>query len=209
VRFLKRIAWCGTVAGLVLSTGCADEKPLSEKYPTQWTTCNTLFGAGNMESLREILDSDGLKFNNPTLSVDQVKKGLTKEAIAPYDKRKGFAAYDVCTLSGNGTFDATVGWAADTLKAVQTYTDRWHQASTDVYVSETSPIHLVFRCEIKGAASGPHVQVLLEVRTWENTTNSFTKEFHQKLSVHLTRTLRDELACTNKPDIPDDLQLSK
>ncbi|USQ83251.1 hypothetical protein NFX46_05315 [Streptomyces phaeoluteigriseus] len=196
------------VSALTFSTGCADGQSLSEKYPTQWTTCNALFGAKNMESLRDMLDSDDLKFSNPKLSVDQVKKSLAKEAIVPYDKRKGFDTYDVCTLSGNGTFDATVRWSADTLKAVQTYTDRWHRASADVYVSEASPIHLVFRCEIKGAASGPHVQVLLEVRTWESSTNLST-DFHQKLSVNLARTLRDELACTNKPNIPDDLQLSK
>ncbi|MEU8654573.1 hypothetical protein [Streptomyces sp. NPDC048737] len=195
------------MAVLTFSTGCADEQSLSDKYPTQWTTCNALFGAKNMESLRKILDSDDLKFSNPELSIDQLKNDLTKEAIGPYDKLKGFNEYDVCELSGNGSFHATATWAADTLKAVQTYTAQWHQASTDVYVAKSSPNHLVFRCDIKSATSGQQEQVLLETRSWETTSNIFTEDFHQKLSVNLARALRDELECTNKPDIPDDLQI--
>ncbi|MFD5270068.1 hypothetical protein [Streptomyces sp. NPDC058335] len=209
MRHLLRISWCGTIAALAFSTGCADEKPLSEKYPTQWTTCNALFGAKNMKSLQDMLDSDDLKFSNSALSVDQLKKGLMKEAMGPYDKFKGFDEYSVCRLSGNGLFYASVTWAADSLKAVQTYTDRWHQASTDVYVLKRSPIDLVFRCEIKGASSEQQKQVLLEARVSPPGNPRFSAAFHQELTVNLARALRDELACTNKPDIPDDLQLSK
>jgi hypothetical protein len=60
-----RIAWCGVVAGLVLSTGCSDEQSLSEKYPTQWKTCKALFGTQNMDSLRDMIDSDALKISTP------------------------------------------------------------------------------------------------------------------------------------------------
>lgn len=204
-----RIAWCGVVAGLVLSTGCSDEQSLSEKYPTQWKTCTALFGTKNVDSLRDMLDSEALKISNPALSVSQLKKGLTKEALEPYDKRKGFSEYDVCRMSGNGLFHATVAWSADTLKAVQFYTKSWNQVDKDVYVSKNSNIYLVFRCDINGASTGQQKQVLLGARVSPSGNPRFSAAFHQQLTVNLTRTLKNELACTNKPNIPDDLQLSK
>ncbi|MEV5488018.1 hypothetical protein AB0L47_08415 [Streptomyces bobili] len=204
-----RIAWCGVVAGLVLSTGCSDEQSLSEKYPTQWKTCKALFGAQNMDSLRDMIDSDALKISTPPLSVSQLKKGLTKEALEPYDKRKGFSEFDVCRMSGNGTFQATVAWSADTLKAVQFYTKSWNRVDKDVYVSRNSNIYLVFRCDINGASTGQQKQVLLGARVSPSSNPRFSAAFHQQLTVNLTRTLKNELACTNKPNIPDDLQLSK
>jgi hypothetical protein len=213
VRHLLRISWCGAIAALAFSTGCADEKPLSEKYPTQWTTCSALFGAENMESLRDILDSDDLKLSNPALSVDQLREGLTDEAIGPYNKFKGFDEYDVCRLSGNSLFYATVAWAADHIKAVQTYTERWHRAAPDVYVADSSlvgkDIDIVFRCDIGSASSEQQEQILLEARVKPPSSLKFSDTFHQQLSVNLARALRDELACTNKPDIPDDLQLGE
>ncbi|CAM5688825.1 hypothetical protein [Streptomyces aurantiogriseus] len=208
MRSLIRIAWCGVMASLVLSTGCSYDQSLSEKYPTQWKTCNTLFGAGNMESLRDSLDSGDLKFSESALSVDQIKNGLMREAIEPYDKFKGFEEYNVCKLSGGGHFSATVAWAADSLKAVQTYTERWHRAAEDVYVADMAGVvDLVFRCEIKGA-SGQQAQVLLEARVSAPNPPRVSEAFHQRLTVKLARTLRDELSCANEPEIPDDLPIS-
>lgn len=208
MRSLIRISWCGAMAGLVLvSTGCSGEQSLSEKYPVQWKTCNALFGAKNMESLRGILDSDDLKFSNSALSVDQIRKGLTQEAIEPYDESRGFEEYDACGLSGNGHFSAMAGWAADSLKAVQTYTERWHRAATDVYVADISSVggdvDLVFRCDIKGASG--QVQMLLEARVSAPDPPRFPEALHRQLAVKLARTLRDELACTNEPNVPNDL----
>lgn len=121
---------------------------------------------------------------------------------------KGFEEYNVCKLSGNGYFSATVAWAADSLKAVQTNTERWHRAAEDVYVADMAGVvDLVFRCEIKGA-SGQQGQVLLEARVSAPDPPRVSHEFHQKLTVKLARTLRDELACANKPEIPDDLPIS-
>ncbi|MFE7647960.1 hypothetical protein [Streptomyces phaeoluteigriseus] len=186
---------------------------MSQKYPTQWKTCNALFGAENMQSLREILDSDDLKLSNPALSVDQLREGLTDEAIGPYDKFEGFEEYDVCRLSGSRLFYAMVGWAADPLKAVQTYTERWHKAATDVYVADSSlvgsDIDIVFRCDIGSASSEQQKQVLLEARVNAPKSLKFSDAFHQQLSVNLARALRDELECTNEPTIPDALPISK
>ncbi|MDX3582679.1 MULTISPECIES: hypothetical protein [Streptomyces] len=212
MRSAIRIAWCGAIAALAVSTGCSGERSLGEKYPTQWKTCNALFGAKNMESLRDILDSDDLKFSNDALSVDRLKRGLTQEATEPYDEIKGFEGYDACGLSGNGRFSAMVGWAADSLKDVQTYTERWHRAAADVYVADTSgvggDVDLVFRCEIKGAV-GQQAQVLLEARVNPPDSPGVSEGFHQQLAVKLARTLADELACANEPHIPDDLQLGE
>ncbi|WP_159042727.1 hypothetical protein [Streptomyces curacoi] len=210
MRSLIRISWCGAIAALALSTGCSGEQSLSEKYPTQWKTCNALFGAKNMESLRGILDSGDLKFSNSALSVDHIKKELTQEAIEPYNKSRGFEEYDACGLSGNGRFSAMAGWAADPLQAVQTNTERWHRAATDVYVADTASVggdvDLVFRCDIKGASG--QAQVLLEARVSAPDAPRVSEAFHQQLAVQLARTLRDELACTNEPSIPDDLGIS-
>ncbi|GAP46315.1 hypothetical protein [Streptomyces azureus] len=207
MRPLIRISWCGAIAVLALSTGCSGEQSLSEKYPTQWKTCNALFGAKNMESLRDILDSDDLKFSSSALSVDQLKKDLTQEAIAPYDKSRGFEEYDACGLSGNGRLTSMAGWAADSLKAVQANTERWHRVAADVYVADTSgvggDVDLVFRCAIKGASQ--QAQVLLEARVSAPDPPRVSEAFHQQLAVKMARTLRDELACTNEPNIPDDL----
>ncbi|MEU9571761.1 hypothetical protein AB0D62_18085 [Streptomyces massasporeus] len=193
------------VAGVVLS-GCSGAD-LSEKYPTQWKTCNALFGAKNMESLRGILDSGDLKFSSSALSVDQLTKGLTQEAIDPYDKFMGFEEYDACGLSGNGRLTSTARWAADSLKAVQTNTERWHRAAADVYVADPSgvggDVDLVFRCAINGASG--QAQVLLETRVSAPDPPRVSEAFHQHLAVKLARTLRDELECTNEPHVPDDL----
>lgn len=59
------------------------------------------------------------------------------------------------------------------------------------------------------ASSEQQKQVLLEARVSRPGNPRFSAAFHQQLTVNLARALRDELACTNKPDIPDDLQLSK
>jgi hypothetical protein len=194
------------MAMLALSTGCSSGQSLSEKYPTQWKTCNALFGAKNVESLRAILDSDDLKFSNSPISVDQLKKGLTQEAIDPYDKLRGFKEYETCGLSGNGRFTATARWAADSLKSVQTNTERWQRSTADVYVADPSgvggDVDLVFRCAIKGASG--QEQVLLEARVSAPDPPRVSEAFHQQLAVKLARTLRDELACTNEPNIPDD-----
>ncbi|MFI9548351.1 hypothetical protein ACIHAR_31310 [Streptomyces sp. NPDC052016] len=208
MRSLIRVAWCGALASSVLLTACSDGQALSEKYPTQWKTCNTLFGAKNMESLRDIVGPDDLKLANSALSVDELKDGLTEEALEPYDRNKGFDEYEVCRLSGDHRFSAMVAWAADSLKAVQTYTERWNRVGTDVYVASNTLIHMVFRCEIKGAASGQQEQVLLDVRIPEVSSPKFSEAFHEQLTVKLARTLRDELACANNPDIPDDLAIS-
>ncbi|MFF3498940.1 hypothetical protein [Streptomyces sp. NPDC003247] len=212
MRPLTWTAWCGVIATLALSTGCSDEQSLSEKYPTQWKTCNALFGTDNMKSLRDALDSDDLKFSGSAFSIAQIRNNLTREATEPYNVNKGFEEYNACTLSGSGHFSATTRWASDTLKAVQTYTERWHQAATDVYVAEPSSVagdvDLLFRCEIKGT-DGQQPQVLLEARVSAPDPPRVTQDFHQKLAVELARTLRDELACINKPDIPNDLQLAE
>lgn len=205
MRSLVRLSWCGAIAALALSTGCSDEQSLSDKYPTQWKTCDTLFGSKNMESLRDIVGPDDLEFTNTPLSVEELKEGLREEALEPYDKFKGFDEYDVCRLSGDLGFSATVAWAPASLKEVQSPYGRWNHVGTGVYVSDYSPIVLVFRCDIPGASSGKQAQVLIEVRIPEVGTPEFTEAFHQKLAVNLTRTLSNELACTNKPGIPDDL----
>ncbi|MER7478446.1 hypothetical protein ABTX60_12430 [Streptomyces sp. NPDC126510] len=210
MRSLTRIFWCGTMAMLALSTGCSNGQSLSEKYPTQWETCNALFGAKNMESLRDNLDSGDLKFSNRALSVAQLKKGLTQEAIDPYDKLNGFKEYETCGLSGNGRVTAMARWAADPLKSVQANTERWKRATADVYVADPSgvggDVDLVFRCAIKGASG--QAQVLLETRVSAPAPPRFSEAFHQQLAVKLARTLRDELACTNDPNIPDDLDVA-
>jgi hypothetical protein len=197
------------VAGVVLS-GCSGAE-LSEEYPTQWKTCNALFGAKNMESLRGILDSGDLKFSNSAPSIEQLKEGLTQEAIDPYDKLMGFEEYDACGISGNGRLTSTARWAADSLKAVQTNTERWHRAAADVYAADPSgvgrDVDLVFRCAIKGASE--QAQVLLEIRVSAPGPPRVSEAFHQQLAVKLARTLRDELACTNEPNIPDDLGVSR
>ncbi|MDX3307970.1 hypothetical protein P1S61_02380 [Streptomyces sp. ME08-AFT2] len=115
------------IAALALATGCSGEQSLSEQYPTQWKTCNALLGTGNMESLREIVDSDDLRFSRRSLPVEQIQKGLTREAIEPYDEYKGFDEYEVCGLSGDGQFKAMAMWAADNLRAVQADTELWHR----------------------------------------------------------------------------------
>jgi hypothetical protein len=193
------------VAGVLLS-GCSGAER-SEEYPKQWKICNALFGAKNMESLRAILDSGDLKFSNSALSVEQLKKGLTQEAIDPYDKFMGFEEYDACGISGNGRLTSTVRWASDSLKAVQTNTEHWHRAAADVYVADPSgvggDVDLVFRCAVKGASG--QAQVLLETRVSAPDPPRVSEAFHQQLAVKLARTLRDELACTNEPNIPDDL----
>jgi hypothetical protein len=197
------------MAMLALSTGCSNGQSLSEKYPTQWNTCSALFGAKNMESLRDILDSGDLKFSNDALSVDQLKKGLTREAIDPYDKLAGFKEYEACGLSGNGRLTGMVRWAADSLKSVQTNTERWERATADVYVADPSgvggDVDLVFRCAIKGASR--QAQVLLEARVSAPNPPRVSESFHQQLALELARTLRGELACTNEPNIPDDLDV--
>ncbi|MFD7245619.1 hypothetical protein [Streptomyces massasporeus] len=209
MKSLTRISLCGAMAMLALSTGCSDGQSLSEKQPTQWKTCSALFGRKNMESLRSILDSDDLKFSNRALSVDQLKKGLTQEAIDPYDKLRGFKEYETCGLSGNGYFAATARWAADSLKSVQTNTERWQRANAEVYVADPSgvggDVDLVFRCAIRGASG--QAQVLLEARVSAPDTPRVSEAFHQQLAVKLARTLRDELACTNEPNIPDNLDV--
>ncbi|MFF9120436.1 hypothetical protein ACF09Y_33505 [Streptomyces massasporeus] len=209
MKALNRFSWCGTMVLLALSTGCSNGQSLSEKYPTQWKTCNALFGAKNMESLQSVLDSSDLKFSNSALSVDQLKKGLTQEAIDPYDELRGFKEYETCGLSGNGRFTAMARWAADSLKSVQTNTERWQRATADVYVADPSgvggDIDLVFRCAIKGASR--QAQVLLEARVSAPDSPRVSAAFHQQLAVKLARTLRDELSCTNKPDIPHGLEV--
>ncbi|MFF7738652.1 hypothetical protein [Streptomyces sp. NPDC007984] len=197
------------MAMLALSTGCSNGQPLSEKYPIQWETCNALLGAENMESLRASLDSSDLKFSNSALSVGQLKKGLTQEAVDPYDKLKGFKEYETCGLSGNGSLTAMARWAADSVKSVQTNTERWKRATADVYVADPSgvggDIDLVFRCAIKGASE--QAQVLLEARVSAPDPPRVSEALHQRLAVKLARALRDELACTNEPNIPDGLDV--
>ncbi|MFI6035250.1 hypothetical protein ACIBBD_13985 [Streptomyces sp. NPDC051315] len=209
MRSLTRISWCGAIAALALSAGCSDEQSLSDKYPTQWQTCNTLFGTENMASLRDMVGPDDLELTNGSLSVDELKESLTEEALEPYNKFKGFDEYDVCRLSGDHSFSAIVAWAPASLKEVQSPSGRWHQVGTSVYVSDYSPIVLVFRCDIPGASSGQQAQVLLESRIHEVGAPEFTEVFHQKLTVSLARTLSTELACVNKPVIPDDLQIGE
>lgn len=208
MRCLTRIARWGVIAALALSTGCSSEQSLSEKYPTQWKTCNALLGTGNMESLRDIVDSDDLRFSRSSLSVDQIQTGLTREAKEPYDESSGFDEYEVCGLSGNGHFTAMTMWAADSLKAVQVDSERWHRAADDVYIADTSyvvgDVDLVFRCDIKGAGQ-QQVQALLETRITTPGNRKSLADLRRQLIVHLSRTLRDELACTNRPDIPGDL----
>ncbi|MFJ7179787.1 hypothetical protein ACIQXA_26105 [Streptomyces massasporeus] len=209
MRSLTGFSWCGALAMLALSTGCSNGQSLSEKYPTQWKTCNALFGAENMESLQAVIDSGDLKFSNSALSVDQLMKGLTREAIDPYDEIRGFKEYETCGLSGNGRFTAMARWAADSLKSVQTNTERWQRATADVYVADPSSVggdvDLVFRCAIKGASG--QAQVLLEARVSAPNSPRVSEAFHKQLAVKLARTLRDELSCTNEPDIPDRLDV--
>lgn len=49
--------------------------------------------------------------------------------------------------------------------------------------------------------------MLLEARVAAADPPRASEEFRQQLTVKLARTLRDELACTNEPDIPDELGL--
>ncbi|MGW7164425.1 hypothetical protein ACWGH3_03755 [Streptomyces sp. NPDC054884] len=207
---LTRIARWGVIAALALATGCSGEQSLSEQYPTQWKTCNALLGTGNMESLREIVDSDDLRFSRRSLPVEQIQKGLTREAIEPYDEYKGFDEYEVCGLSGDGQFKAMAMWAADNLRAVQADTELWHRAAEDVYVANTSyvvgDVNLLFRCDIKGAGE-QQKQVLIETRITTPGNRKALVDLRRRLIVHLSRALRDELACTNRPDILSDLAI--
>ncbi|MBG0852809.1 hypothetical protein I2W78_13405 [Streptomyces spinoverrucosus] len=210
MRSVMHMAWCGAVAGaLALSAGCSGEgeQTLAEKYPIQSKTCDALFGSKNMESLREMVGPDDLEFTNRPLSVDKVKKGLTQEALEPYDKIRGFEEYDVCWLSGDSQFHSTVTWAADSLKAVQSSAGRWHRAGSDVFVADTSYVSVVFRCDVKGASQ--QAQVLLEARVGDVSSRKFSEAFHEELAVRLARTVRDELRCTNQPEIPDDLAIEE
>jgi hypothetical protein len=205
--------WCGALTVLVFSTGCSNEPTLSEKYPTQWQTCNELFGAKNMESLRKILGPDDLAFTNRALSVRQLKESLTKEASQPYNEIKGFDEYNVCRISGDHRFSSTVSWSAASLKEVQSISGRWHRASADAYVADRSlmgqDIGIVFRCEIVSSSAGQQAQVLLEARVEEVTSRAFSETFHEQLAVGLARSLRDQLKCANQPDIPDRLGLDR
>ncbi|MGX1132848.1 hypothetical protein RKD49_005038 [Streptomyces glaucescens] len=210
MKAVMRLVWCGAVAGvLALSAGCSGEgeKTLAEKYPVQSGTCDTLLGSENMASLREILGQDDLEFTNRPRTVSEIREGLIKEAQGPYDEIKGFEEYDVCWLSGHSQFHSTVTWAADSLKAVQSSTGRWHQVGRDVYVAAPSSVSVVFRCEIKGASSGQQAQVLLEARVGDISSPKFSEQFHEQLAVRLARTVRDELRCTNEPEIPADLKI--
>ncbi|MDG9716790.1 hypothetical protein [Streptomyces sp. DH24] len=204
-----RLVWCGVIAALGLATGCSSEQqPLSEKYPTQWKTCDALFGAKNMDALRDILGPDDLEFTNRPLSVEKIRKGLTEEALEPYDEIEGFDEYDVCWLSGGSQFRSDVAWAAASLKEVQSSSGRWKRVGPDLYVANSAgTIDLVFRCEVRGASNGQQAQVLLEARVSDVGSPEFSQTFHEELAVRLARAVRDEVACTNEPVIPDDLAI--
>jgi hypothetical protein len=208
MKSVMRMAWFGAVAAILASsTGCSGEgeQTLAEKYPVQSKTCDALFGAKNMESLRDILGGDDLDFTNRAFSVDKLREALTEEALEPYDEIEGFEEYDVCWLSGDSQFHATVAWAADSLKAVQSSTGRWHGVGRDVYVADPSYISVVFRCDVKGASTGQQAQALLEARVGDVGSPKFSETFHEQLAVQLSRTIRDKMGCTNEPEIPDTL----
>ncbi|MGY1578232.1 hypothetical protein [Streptomyces sp. MN13] len=213
MRPLFRVACCSFVAVLAMLTGCSaeGEDSLAEKYPTQSATCDALFGTKNMESLIDILGSDGLRFTNRPIAVDALREGLTEEAKEPYNEIEGFEEYDVCWLSGDSQFHANVAWAADSLKFVQSPSGPWQPVAEDVYLADDSyvggDLDIVFRCEIKGASRGQQAQVLLEARVGDISSPKFSEQFHEQLAVRLARTVRDELRCANEPEIPADLKI--
>ena len=215
MKAVMRLVWCGAAAGvLALSTGCSDdgEQRLAEKYPVQSEACDALLGSKNMASLREILGQDDVRFANRPISVDKLREGLTKEAQASYNEIEGFEEYDVCWLSGYSQFHANVSWAADSLKFVQSPSGPWRSVAKDVYLADDSyvggDLDVVFRCEIKGASNGQQAQVLLETSVGDISPPKFSDAFHEQLAVRLARTVRDELKCTNEPEIPADLKIS-
>lgn len=209
----RRLRWsvcCGVSAMLVLTVGCSGEQSLREEFPTQWETCDELFGADNMSDLREMVGSDGLEFTNRALPVGDLAKGLKREALEPYDSARGFDEYDVCRLSSDShRFSPHVYWSPASLKEVNEPSGRWHRSGVDVYVADRSlvgqDIALVFRCDVAGAVEGQQEQVLLEVRVGEVGTPKFTHAFHERLTVKLARSVRDAVGCVNRPDIPDSL----
>jgi hypothetical protein len=193
----------------MLTAGCSEEPSLRERFPTQWATCDALFGAERMSGLREMVGSDDLRFTNRALTVGDVSKGLKREALEPYDPARGFDEYDVCGLSGDHRFSSYVYWSAASLKEVSDPSGRWHRLGTDAYVADTSFVGrdtaLVLRCDVAGAAKGQQEQVLLEVRVGRVGTPEFTHAFQGQLAVELARSVRDAVGCVNRPDIPDSL----
>ncbi|MEU9593434.1 hypothetical protein AB0D84_27435 [Streptomyces sp. NPDC048193] len=200
--------WCAVSAVLALMSGCSDDPSLRERFPTQWKTCDELFGAERMGDVREMVGSDDLTFTNQALSVSDVTKGLQREALEPYDRARGFDEYDVCGLRGSRPFSSYVYWSAVSLREVSVPAGRWRAAGPDAYVADGTyvgrDVVLVFRCDVAGA-KGKQEQVLLETRVGKVRAPKFTRTFHERLVVELARSVRDAVGCVNRPDIPDSL----
>ncbi|MFH8285844.1 hypothetical protein [Streptomyces antibioticus] len=204
------------MAVLALLTGCSDEEPsLRESSPVQWKACDALFGAENMASLRDALDTGELRFSNTPLSVDRLRDQLTEEVVewTPTAKYYSLKEYAPCSLSGSAPFRTTVEWAKDTLTAVRSSSSPWRHSGGDAYVDDRSvgqsqDTDVIFPCQVSGAVSAQQERIPLEVRV-SAESGRVSSELHEQMVVSLARSLGDTLKCTNNPNIPDDLKLGR
>ncbi|MDQ0833128.1 hypothetical protein QF032_004972 [Streptomyces achromogenes] len=206
---------CGALTTLALLTGCSDKPSLRESYPVQWQACDTLYGSKNMKLVRDGDGSDGLRFTNEPLSVDGLRNELVEEVVnwSPNRKYYSLKEYQPCALSGDSGLSSTVEWAKDNLKAVRSASSPWRPAGGDVYAdhhhsASGRDTDAIFPCKISGTDGAQEARIPLEVRV-RTRALKVSADLHERLVVTLARSLRNELKCTNAPQIPDDLALSE
>lgn len=206
---------CGALTALALLAGCSSEPSLRESYPVQWQTCDKLFGSKNMDLMRSTDGSDDLRFTNEALPVGNLRNGLVEEVVkwSPDQKYYSLKEYAPCSLSGEILLSTTVEWAKDNLKAVRSASSPWRPVGGDVYAdhhhsASGRDTDAIFACKISGTDGAQEARIPLEVRV-RTRALKVSADLHERLVVTLARSLRNELKCTNAPQIPDDLALSE
>ncbi|TQE37532.1 hypothetical protein Sipo8835_07565 [Streptomyces ipomoeae] len=163
--------------------------------------------------MRNLVGEDDLRFVNAALPVGQLKDEILKEirGWTPSNDHYRLNEYVVCQLEGDSKrFSSSVRWAVWSMDDVRSPSGRWREGGGDIFVAERSlmagDMGLIFPCKIKDASSEQQEMIPLQVRVGQVGSPAFSDSFQEDLALALAKSMRDDLGCVNRPEIPDSLK---
>ncbi|MFH9861715.1 hypothetical protein [Streptomyces sp. NPDC017202] len=207
------------VATMALLSACSgsgegDSRQDRNDAPIGWKTCNALFGAKKIDALQEEMGEGTLQTLNQAFPMNELTSGWAHSARSWKPGENAHFATQPCDLGIDETgkrFYSYVSWSLSSVEHLKSE-EGWESAGKDLYVRrEENGLHLtaVFPCKIKGSHKDQEAELPIEIETRVRNVAEFDTGLLSQMTAQLAHNVAAELSCTNDPDIPGDLQISK